>query len=428
VAKDPGQNHTVPSTQQPAPKAGTQTVNAIAAAVDQANQASQSFLGARSEPVKPAGGDNFIKADSMEPKVVSWNSRSSDAFGAERVGNPDVSIDAKNASQQDAPAETETAAEGEATETAEVATETETAAETETKAADAKPEDKVEAKTEAKADEKKTDETEKKDETVKPKIPKPNGAATRRDAMRALKLEGDLRAEQAERQRLATQLTEQQTKLKTAPLDEKLGMLGLTIEEIREYAITGALPEPKPPQAEKPAEEAKPHPLEEKVTRMEQQLHASQQRETIALAMADIGAMEVPLVKGTAGAMQAVINEAATYYNQTGGKIDGNEVPFRDYIQSFALHKEAELKEAAPRVRDELAARVAQIDRLLGRAPAAGDTKTETATTAAKPTNGGPRAPIGKKLAARSTTNDDDKYSMDPLQRDLEIKRELGWG
>jgi hypothetical protein len=435
VAKDPGQNHQTANQQPTAQaKAGVQTANAIASQVTAQHEASQAatqaFLGVASAPAKPAGGDTFIKPESMEPKVVAWTSRSSDAFAAERVGDPNISIDAKTAAQQDAPAEevaTETAAEGEKTEATEAADDK---ADTETKAEDAKEGAKVEAKTEDKADEKNTTEAEKKDEPVKPKVPKPNGSETRKDTMRALRLEGELRQERAEKQALKAALAAKEASLKTAPLDERLGHLGLTREELTEYALTGALPDPKTP-VEKPAETetAKPSKLEEEVASIKQQLLASQQRETVALAMADIGGMDVPLVKGTAGAMQAIINEAAVYYNKTGGKIEGADVPFRDYVQSFALHKEAELKEAAPKVLEQVEAHAANLRKLLGIA-ATEATKPEVITPGAKPTNGtdGPRAPIGKKLAARSTTSSDDKYSMDPLQRDLEIKKELGWG
>jgi hypothetical protein len=433
VAKDPGQNHTPSSTQHAnttaasnaqagaaAPKTGIQTVNAIAEAAS-----NQAFLGVASAPVKPAGGDGFMKSDVNETRVIEWKSQARDGFAAQHAGDPGVSIEARTAAEQP---ETEEAA------TEETAAAEEKPTEAEAKADDAeKPADeKVEAKTEDKADEKKADEPEKKEE-LKPKIPKPtNGAATRRDAMRALKLEGDLRAANEEAARAKAALADRDTKLKTAPLEERLGLLGISIEDLREAAITGTLPEPKVP--EKPAEvppdvvaklEAKIETIEKE--RAKERLESGQ-RETVALAMADMGAMEIPLVKNTAGAMHSVINEAATYYNQTGGKIDGNEVPFRDYVQSFALHKEAELKEAAPKVLEQLRGQASRIEQLLGlKAAEAGAGKPVDAEKV--PANGAaaPRAPIGKKLAARPAVADDDKYSMDALQRDLEIKRELGW-
>lgn len=385
----------------------------------------QTMLGQAPQPAASQPGDVFVKVDGA-PKVVEWKEDGIGGFAADHADNADPAAqDATTAGDQakitaDAKAKEDTAAKGESAK------------------------DDAEKTVEAKADDKA--ETDQKAETEKkpdaPKVPKPNNSATRQDALRAVKLEAEKRSAEARAKLAEDRYAQRESQLRAGTLEERLAHVNLSREEITELVVTGTLPEPKAAAPQKLAEaDPKVTELEAEIKALKTRAQQSDQQATLNAAIADIQAMEVPFVKTTPGAINVAIQEAADYYNKTGGKIDGKETPFRDYVTSFAQYKENELREAAPAVETALEGHLSRIRSLLGKgdvkgaqaavkaAEAAAAAPTVTPAEAAK---GKPMqkrtvsAPIGKRMAARGAP-DEDKYPLDETMRDLEIKKDMGW-
>lgn len=395
------------------------------------------FLGQQAAAkVSTTGGDTLVKVD-QTPQSVDWKDVNGGGFGASSLGNPDVPAEAQDGTQQPDPKATEDAGEEKKPDPA-------AAAKVDKPKSDAKPDDA--AKVEKPATEAKPDDPEKPAEAKKddppPKVPRPSRGEERKETMRALRLEAEARAANARAKAAEEKAAATEAALRAGTLEERLGRLGLSHAEIVEAVVTGTLPEPKTAapaaaaaEPQTPAEVAE---LKKIVEETRAQLAAQQQQTALAHAVAQINSMEVPWVKETPGAIGQVINEAAEYYNKTGGKIDGQPVAWNDYVDSFARHKEAELRQAGPTAKSALEGHLARINRLLGAgdvagaqaavqvaAAATGQSATQVAAAAtAKPA---PRAPIGKRTGPKGAP-DEDKYSLDPLERDRQIKAEMGWG